>query len=178
MSEKLDAVSKTLAKMQLTMDTVFVPFSQSRNKAEKTPSLNWKVTIKRNDKAIVTTDYMMGCDHTPSYKHGKKTWDDEQLIKAECETGYKNRHGYSLFVILPNKKAPILPKIEDVIYSLLIDSEVLDYEFEDWCDNFGYEQDSRKAEKIYHECMDIALKLNRSLGTDGLNTLREVYQDY
>lgn len=178
MSAKTEEVKQILSDMGLTLESVFVPFSQSRNKTEKYPSLNWKVTLKKNGKDIVTTDYMAGCGHAPSYKQGKKTWEDDQLVKAECETGFKNRHAWSGGNYYPDKKKPITPKIEDVVYSLVMDSDVLEYDFSDWCANLGFEEDSRKAEQIYNDCVQIALKLNRSLGTDGLNTLREVYQDY
>lgn len=179
MSEKSEEVKKVLSDMGLTLESVFVPFSQSRNKAEKYPSLNWKVTLKKNGKDIVTTDYMAGCGHAPSYQKHKDPYKNRRAVDLECETGFTAKlrpHGDAVFE--PNKKAPILPKMEDVVYSLVMDSDVLEYDFSDWCGNFGYDEDSRKAEQIYNDCMQIALKMNRSLGTDELNTLREVYQDY
>lgn len=178
MSAKTEEVKQILSDMGLTLESVFVPFSQSRNKAEKYPSLNWKVTLKKNGKDIVTTDYMTGCGHAPSYKQGKQDYDSREIIRAECETGFKNRIKWTNGPVMQDKKSPILPKIEDVVYSLVMDSDVLEYDFPDWCANLGFEEDSRKAEQIYNDCMHIALKLNRSLGTDGLNTLRETYQDY
>ncbi len=50
----------------LTMEAKFVPFSQSRNKAEKHKSLNWIITIKRNGRDVLTTDYGAGCGHCPA----------------------------------------------------------------------------------------------------------------
>lgn len=38
----------------LTVESVFVPWSRSRNKGEKSPSLNWIVTVKRNGKDVLT----------------------------------------------------------------------------------------------------------------------------
>ena len=179
MNDKIDNVSKVLADMGLTLESVFVPFSQSRNKAEKSPSLNWKVTLKKSGKDILTTDYMAGCGHCPSYQQGGK-FESRKQTEYECEKGIKaGRWSYGMNRIQPTAKiTPILPKIEDVVHSLVMDSEVLEYDFAEWCGNFGYQEDSRKAEQIYNDCMQIALKINRSLGTDGLNTLREVYQDY
>lgn len=174
----MNKITSTINKLGLSIESKFVPFSQSRNKAEKSPSLNWKVTLKKDGKDILTTDYMAGCGHCPSYKQNDNSYDTRQLINLECESGYKARQMWSMGHILPDKKSPILPKIEDVIYSLVMDSEVLDFDFSDWCANFGYSEDSRKDEKTYNDCMQIALKINRTLGTDGINTLREVYQDY
>jgi len=57
-----------LAALGLTIESVFVPFSQSRNKAEKRNSLNWKVSLCRNGKAFLTCDYSAGIAHCPGYK--------------------------------------------------------------------------------------------------------------
>jgi hypothetical protein len=58
-----DTLAAAIAKHGLTVDAVFVPFSQSRNKAQKSPSLNWRVTLRRNGKDVLTTDYSSGIAH-------------------------------------------------------------------------------------------------------------------
>lgn len=50
-----DIIDSALADLGLTVDSVFVPFSRSRNKGEKYKSLNWQVTVKRNGRNILTT---------------------------------------------------------------------------------------------------------------------------
>ncbi len=157
----------------VTMTTQFVPWSQSRNKAEKHPSLNWLVTLTVGEgRPILTTDYMAGSGHCPSYKASKRHLGHAnsltrfEAIKHECETGRGD-----------GKK--LQPKISDVLYSLAMDASVLDSgSFEDWAVEFGYETDSRKAEAIYHACLDIALKLRNGLGEAKLAELREACQDY
>lgn len=42
--------------------------------------------------------------------------------------------------------------IDDVLHCLVSDSTALSMDFEEWCSEFGYEEDSRKAEKIYNAC--------------------------
>ena len=54
--EKNASIDAVLAKHGITLASVFVPFSQSRNKGEKNPSLNWKVTILSNGREVLTTD--------------------------------------------------------------------------------------------------------------------------
>lgn len=70
------------------------------------------------------------------------------------------------------------PDIESVLNSLVMDGSALfDGEpFEDWCMNFGYESDSRKAHKIYKKCLDIGHNLNKLLGTSLAQQLRECEQ--
>jgi hypothetical protein len=57
---------------------------------------------------------------------------------------------------------PIAPKIKDVVYSLLADSSAIYQSFHDWCNDFGYDEDSRKALNIYLACQANAVKLQRT----------------
>jgi len=155
-----ESIQTLIDSNNLTLSCVFVPFSQSRNKDEKHLSLNWKVTLLRNGKEVLTTDYMQGIGHAPSYKIADKY----MAMKAqafEAETGI------------------IDPDIKDVLYSLILDSNVLNYpEFEEWASDCGYETDSRKAESIYRDCLKNALRLRGSLGESILAQLSEAFQDY
>jgi len=63
-AERIEAAMKELG---LSLSYKFVPFSQSRNKAEKQPSLNWIITLTKGSQSL-TTDYGAGCGHCPSYK--------------------------------------------------------------------------------------------------------------
>ena len=64
------------------------------------------------------------------------------------------------------------------MHCLVTDSDVLNYgSFEEWADNFGYEEDSRKAEAVYKSCLEIAVKLQSGLGAVNLEILREAMQD-
>lgn len=176
-----DKIGVTLAKHGLTVESVFIPWSLSRNAGEKNPSLNWKVTLKQNGRKILTTDYMAGCAHAPSYKQSfKRDPENERLVLAECENGGKARYMATMdYIAVPqSSKGTLKPESRDVIHSLLLDSEVLDYpSFEDWAGNFGYEEDSRQAERIYNDCMKIALQFRR-IGESVIEELREVFQDY
>lgn len=171
MDEKITPAA-AMAAHGLTVEAVFVPWSMSRNKDEKRPSLNWVVALKKGGRTIVSTDYMAGEAHCPSFKlQSRRTVDQDNTIKAECETG-RGRTG-------PHRIKRILPKPEDVVHSLIMDADVLEYAtFEDWAASFGYETDSRKAEAIYRACLEIALKLRNGLGEATLAALRTAFEDY
>lgn len=143
-----DAMQAAMTALKLTIDSAFVPWSQSRNKAEKHKSLNWRVTLKRDGREILTTDYSAGIAHAPSYpKLGRGT------------------------PILPDSLDVLHSLISD---SDVLDAGG----FESWASDFGYDADSRKAESIYRACLDIALKLRAGIGEAGLATLREAAIDY
>jgi hypothetical protein len=174
----------------VTMEVAFVPFSQSRNAkprldGKKWESLNWRVTIKRHGREILTTDYAQGVGHAPA---GKKTAESMQtavrvmglsasiakakMVAYEIETGrvacgYNRSHGVSGSRPIP------APPIGDVLQPLASDSDVLNYGgFDDWAADFGYDTDSRNAESIYRACVEIATKLRAGLGTDLLSEIR------
>lgn len=163
------------------MRAEFVPFSKSRNAkpdkgGEIWRSLNWQVTLTRNGRDILTTDYSAGEAHCPSNKQGaQQTADYRARVDYELEHG-KTAHEYP-YAIVGGK--PILPKLADVLSSLILDSSVLDAGgFEDWAGDFGYDTDSREAERIYRACLDLALKLRAGLGETELQRLRDLFQDY
>ena len=73
----------------------------------------------------------------------------------------------------------ILPDPLDVLYSIVSDSDVLNYStFEDWAENLGYDPDSRRAESTYRECLKHAIALRVAIGSDGLDRLQAAFQDY
>ena len=174
------SIDKTLARLGLTVETEFVPWSKSRNYKpggatlnERT--LNWKVTLKKEGEEILTTDYSAGIAHCPGYKaFGKYKLTESQAIEAATELGYvvRNRgHGEC--------KEPINPDTKDVIYSLTMDSDVIEHDgFKDWAENLGYDTDSRKAEAIFKACLGLAKQMKDGLGETMLEELRETFQDY
>lgn len=156
----------------ITMTAVFVPQSKSRNAKEKNLSLNWLVTITANGRSI-TTDYMQGIGHLPGYKHGWKSIDDANREKEAAETGKYLRPNAEYF-----RTAIPPPTLDDVLSCLILDASAIDAgSFEDWAQEFGYDTDSRAAEKIYDACVKTALQLRSMLGNDRIELLRTHYQD-
>lgn len=168
----------------VTMRAEFVPFSQSRNKGEKSPSLNWRVTLERNGRDILTTDYSAGCGHCPSYgpQYGADSYEKNRETRArvahECETGRKCGKYYEN-IDYTRKGAAILPDLDSVLWSLSMDYSVLDYSsYEGWASEYGYDLDSRKGEAIYRACLEIALALRAAFGDAAMAELAEAGQDY
>lgn len=212
-----------LADLKLTVKSVFVPFSQSRNRDEKDEkgrtrySLNWKVTLVRDGRDVLTTDYGAGIAHCPGYaatrphtsfqapdfrnSSGKPfagtssmyrkatpvealNFYREAIAAAECESGFPmeldpyGRGPRNTFKRKPKGEA-IQPDPLSVVYSLIMDSSVLDHpNFESWAGDFGYETDSRSAEAAYRACLEIALKVRAAIGEAGIAALQTAFQDY
>ena len=73
----------------------------------------------------------------------------------------------------------ITPENTDVLHCCLLDADVLDHpDFESWAGDFGYDIDSRSAEKIYKECLASALRFRQLFKSEELEELKELFQDY
>jgi hypothetical protein len=182
-----ETLQRAAARLNLTVKAQFVPFSVSRSKDQKDKNLNWKVTLQRDGRDIIETDYSAGQGHCPSYKSPPKfssgavdKWKHRKQIDMECETGKRCKFQYeSAQSLSPISSQPIVPDECSVIYALVMDSDVLNYSsFEQWAGDFGYDTDSRQAEKIYQDCLAIALKLRAGLGEQALSELAAACQDY
>lgn len=190
--------AEAMAALGLTVAAEFVPLSQSRNadKIGKThgglPSrdplagltLNWRVTLRCGDRDILIADYSAGCGHCPSYRQTppqvRVHEQVAQLVRLECEHGKPAKWSGGMDrAYVPEGGPFIMPDQLDVMHSLLLDAEVLDYPgFEDWAKSLGYDPDSRKAEAIYRECLEIALKLRSGIGDAAIERLQAAFQDY
>lgn len=71
------------------------------------------------------------------------------------------------------------PTAEDVLASMMLDASSYENarDFSDWASDFGYDEDSRKAENIYKACGVIARKLRQFLGEDWNETSTEDAED-
>lgn len=169
-----------LSAMGATLSAVFVPWSRSRNKDEKMPSINWRVTLKYRDRDVIETDYMQGCGHCPAYNNpskfpsGKRDQHvTDNRIRYECNTGFVTRTDGGQ----PKKKIDP-PSVVDVFYSLLRDGDAMNCrDFADWCDEFGMDSDSIKARKTYDDCLAAGLKLRAAFGDKTLSELRDLFAD-
>lgn len=173
-----------LERMGVGLVAAFVPFSQSRNKGEKQPSLNWRVTLRYGNRDVIETDYMQGCAHAPAYSrpvtftNGKRDqWSTDRAIASECETGRRaasvNGAGY---VTVGKARIPP-PNVADVLYSLLQDASALDSGgFPEWCADMGLDDDSISALATYDACIDVAVKLRGAFGDKTLSDLRDLFE--
>jgi len=70
-----------------------------------------------------------------------------------------------------NGKAPDLPDVLDCLASDAAGVENADNNFEDWASEYGYDIDSRKAERTFAACARQAEKLKNLLGDEAYDAL-------
>jgi hypothetical protein len=171
MTDTKTLVHEFLKKLGVMYSGTFIPHSQSRNRKKVKlieKQLNWKVNISRGPHKL-KTDYSQGIAYCPSYQQGPMSVHTAEALDWEVENG---RH-------YEKNKEIELPALEDVMYSLVQDYSVLDHPtFESWAIEYGYDPDSKGAEKIYNACKDNALMLRILFGDDNVKILQELFQDY
>lgn len=71
-----------------------------------------------------------------------------------------------------------LPTKADYILALLTDTSGIEGQtFKDFCSNFGYDEDSRRAERIYRACMNEYEDLRKMFTKQELRKLYKLAQD-
>ena len=166
----------------LTYTAEFVPFSQAPHRdggdGKRWQCVNWRVRLECG-RVILEADYAQGIGCLPD------TAKQSLSIKQVGRPG-SLAHDAALTFMLENgreygnttRKLPP-PSLPDVLSSLLLDASAIDYStFEDWCDEYGDNPDSRKAEATYRQCVETGLKLRLMFGDTRLEELRELFADY
>lgn len=67
------------------------------------------------------------------------------------------------------------PTLDSVMESLLMDCNVDQYSFDEFCGEFGYDTDSRKAEASYKACLKLAKNVKRVFG-DNIDKLARIVE--
>lgn len=176
MTKQPERLTQALDALKITTTARFIPWSESRNKDEKYPSLNWAVDVYVDGRKILSdVDYMQGSGHCPAYQLPyRNSIDGSALIRKECETGKEWSPGG-----ITSRRPINPPATHEILYSLILDADVLNYPtFEDWAATFGYDPDSRSAEKIYQQCLALALQLRAGIGEPAFSQLLTETEDY
>ena len=139
----------------------------------KAKSENWQDTADKWQVSIngQKFDYYTGIGH--------RTLDTMAKYRVKTGLGVNSFQQllakYNLKTTLEYSK-PVPPKLDDVLHSLVMDSSACEESFDDWCSDYGYDTDPRKALDLYLQCQENATKLRKA----GINIAaeRERLQDY
>lgn len=93
-------------------------------------------------------------------------FDKEFVTDFYMGSGLVNRNG-----------RPKQPTVKDVLYSMIAD-DVSNINFDDFCNDFGYDNDSIKALEIYRACEKQTKKYYNMFDAEERGFLQELLQDY
>lgn len=123
----------------------------------------WRITLTGKS-AKIETDYFTGLGRRKPVKGAPKNTANKNTIASKSW----ERHYLK----------PVTPLAADMLHSLVLESSAVDMSFVDWCADYGYNDDSRKALAMYEACCQVGLDLRKLLTHDQRETLREMLQDY
>ena len=172
---ELDAV---IASLGLSFQAVQIPARTDGVASDwDKGAFHFAVTIS-NARGTWSGNYSMGSGHA-TFAPWEKT---RELTRKDYDR--ISRRGFTPRTLFDEEavkkyRLPPVPTLRDVLYSLVSDADAIDCAtFEDWASNYGYDTDSRSAEKAYRACLESGLKLRAMLGEEALTKLRELFQDY
>jgi hypothetical protein len=118
-------------------------------------------------------EYSCGIGHRIELNTFKKE-DFKNLMQRNPKKTKSNLLMYVDSLKAVSKVKPL--NIDDILYSLILDSQAGAESFDDFCDNFSCDNDSMKANEIYRACQKNAKKIKTFI-TD-IDKASELFQDY
>lgn len=141
----------------------------------------WSVAFTKGDgrEAYEEFDYYTGMGHrAPATADDKKraAWGYQGLTENDKKglTSYGRRY----LADVEKLRKPVSPAAAGVLYCLFMDIETSTTTFRNWCNEFGYDDDSIKARNTYDACQGNSDKLMRIFNHQQIAQLREALQDY
>lgn len=138
----------------------------------------WKVTLKglRLDTYF---EFYTGLGHraeATGIERQSAKWQFPGVTAKDVTT--LTRYGRAYLAEVEKLRKPKEPSLASVLSSFILDSRAIDQSFNDWCDESGYDTDSRKALKTYEACCEQGQKLRKLFTAEQRSILETLLQDY
>lgn len=148
------------------------------------PHIAYNVRLLYKGREVILMPYKLGVGHVSI----PKRWEDQpadltqdelyafNTLRNNPHASLKDKALHASFAAKLAKAQKVAPKLADVLHSLCMDGEAFfnAQSFEDWAADFGYDHDSREAEKTFRLCDEIGRKLARGIPADVLQQVREI----
>ncbi|WCO82000.1 hypothetical protein vBPpSSYP_18 [Pseudomonas phage vB_PpS_SYP] len=167
--KELTAIEVAVAEWLANKGVKYVITGGTATKRDDWECDHWSVHITRTGKKeALIENYYTGVGHRQLTKRGQ----------IELANYYKNATHAVRERVKAQHSVAVAPHITGVLYSLISDAEGAEQNFHDWCDSFGYDNDSIKALNTYNACCEILQKIRSFFTKEEREQLQELMQDY
>jgi hypothetical protein len=143
-SEDKEALKKLMAEISVSVKVIGKDFYFDGDKEER---IILRVIILRGEKNI-------------SFRFGMSIIDTELFSGNEPDRMQHNSFKRYTSVELMGKRKEVKDGLLYSVLSCIASDYFVPDTFTDFCSEFGYDEDSRKAEKLFHDCREQSTKLH------------------
>ena len=125
-------------------------------------------------------EYNTGLGHRISHSANSYKLSAKQIesVKVLRDLLGNDRLDNTVFKLSDGNSYAVSPTQASVLYCLLSDANCAEQNFNDFCSDLGYDNDSMKAFKIYQACCDTLEKMRKIFTAKQRAELSELLQDY
>lgn len=163
-------LSKKLKTMpELVLTSVHIGLANITDKDNNRPAYcqdKWSVTVTYN-----------GQEYTANYSSGLGSRKRKQFVRLQGGGYYHSSYGEfknAFNACEAGWLTLVPPTLPDVMYCLLLDGRCAEGTFEDFCSEFGYDSDSRKALETYLADQVTRNSMIKMFGTELFNELSQL----
>lgn len=101
------------------------------------------------------------------FKNKNSFWSTDYYTGLGCRSKPKSKW---------DTAKPQKPKNIDILYSLFLDADAANENFDDWCDNYGYSNNSIKALNIYKSCLETATAIRKYFSPEQRECIKSIIE--
>lgn len=146
---------------------------QGESKANDWHADRWAIDLQYGNTEIASIEYRTGAGLRKLSKIG------EIEIKRiqRCDYMGVQRKRMEIEEVKTRHTKPVKPSKASILYSLLLDADCGALSFYDFCSEYGYDNDSIKAQEIHRACMQTREHLKQWASPEALEAFRVATQD-
>ena len=128
---------------------------------------------------MFSTEFKTGTAFRLGVKENRLTVRERAAIKT-VKALYPSRKTVTAPVSVAGwlKHHAILPAQASILHSVLVDAAAADQSFDDWCGDYGYNDDSLADQRTYQLCRDLLRDLRALLTTEQRSHVQTLLEDY
>lgn len=139
----------------------------------------WRFTLSNSAGLRINFEYFTGVGHRekPNADTRRRAAFGFQGL-TEADKKGQTCYGRRYLAAVEKLRKPVTPHVAGLLYSLQSDTQACEQSFDEWCGDFGYDNDSIKAHDTYRACQRNGDQYRRLFNHAQREQIAEALQDY